>query len=218
MKKSQFLFSTLALFLSGFLLTACSSLQSPGPNMKNAELTQDTEPVPFRDEIVSLTEDNPDCVPGKTTPEVTEGPYYKEGSPEEKELFMEGMTGQKVLISGIVYNTNCEPIAKAWVDIWQADSQGEYDNSGYTLRGHTYTDASGRYTIETEVPGIYSGRTAHIHAKASAREGGKVLTTQLFFPGVKENNSDDIYRDDLLIKLDTSTTPWQGTFHFVVNE
>ena len=32
------------------------------------------------------------------------------------------------------------------------------------------------------VPGVYPGRTRHIHVKVQPR-GGRVLTTQLYFPG-----------------------------------
>ena len=75
------------------------------------------------------------------TPSLTEGPYYKSGSPEQANLFQEGMPGTKIVITGYVYDTNCQPVANAWLDFWQADANGNYDNSGYTLRGHQYTDA-----------------------------------------------------------------------------
>ena len=79
-----------------------------------------------------------------------------------------------------------------------ADARGAYDNSGYRFRGHQLTDARGRYSLFTVVPGLYPGRTRHIHVKVQApRE--RVLTTQLFFPGVAGNRNDGIFTSDCLI-------------------
>ena len=64
--------------------------------------------------------------------------------------------------------TGCQPVAQAKIEFWQANDAGEYDNSGYTLRGHQFTDAQGRYALQTVVPGLYPGRTRHIHVKVQA--------------------------------------------------
>ncbi len=45
-----------------------------------------------------------------------------------------------------------------------------------------FADASGRFSLETIVPGAYGGRTRHIHVKVQAPDS-PVLTTQLYFPG-----------------------------------
>ena len=74
-----------------------------------------------------------------------------------------------------------------------------YDNSGYRFRGHQFTDARGRYTLFTVVPGLYPGRTKHIHVKVQA-PGEPILTTQLFFPGVAGNSSDSIYDPECQVK------------------
>jgi protocatechuate 3,4-dioxygenase beta subunit len=76
------------------------------------------------------------------TPELTEGPYFTANSPERADLFEEGMVGTKIVITGYVYTTDCQPVANALLDFWQADGNGVYDNNGYTLRGHQYTDAN----------------------------------------------------------------------------
>src|SRR3954447_3764565 len=135
---------------------------------------------------------------GMITPALTEGPYYKAGSPERASLLESGTTGTKLTITGYVYDKNCTPVAHAWLDFWQADANGAYDNSGYKLRGHQYTDAAGRYQLVTVVPGEYPGRTVHIHVKVQA-PGGPVLTSQLFMPNVARNQSDSIYNQALLV-------------------
>ena len=107
-------------------------------------------------------------------------------------------------------------MANALVDFWQADAGGQYDNSGYTLRGHQFTDANGRYQLETVVPGLYPGRTEHIHVKVQA-PGGPVLTTQLFFPGVAGNQSDGIFDPALVIDVQDTGSGLNGTFNFIIS-
>jgi protocatechuate 3,4-dioxygenase beta subunit len=159
------------------------------------------------------------CGAGSTsasvTPSLTEGPYYKAGSPEQTDLYQDGMTGTKLVVTGYVYDTNCQPVAKAWLDFWQADANGNYDNSGYTLRGHQYTDENGRFQLTTVVPGLYPGRTEHIHFKVQAHNG-QIITSQLFFPGVAQNDSDGIYNASLLLSIQEASDGWQGLYNFVV--
>jgi len=116
---------------------------------------------------------------GVPTPPQTEGPYYKTGSPERRSLAGEG-GGTLLTIRGAVTDEACNPIAGAWVDFWQTDATGNYDNNGFGMRGHQYTDSSGRFSLETVLPGRYPGRPPHIHVKVRA-PGGPVLTTQLYF-------------------------------------
>jgi protocatechuate 3,4-dioxygenase beta subunit len=149
------------------------------------------------------------------TPSLTEGPYYKTGSPEQADLYRDGVAGTKLVITGYVYDTNCRPVAHAWLDFWQADGNGNYDNSGYTLRGHQYTDANGRFQLTTVVPGLYPGRTEHIHVKVQA-PNGQIVTSQLFFPGVVQNNSDGIYNTSLLLSITETSDGLQGQYNFVV--
>jgi protocatechuate 3,4-dioxygenase beta subunit len=159
------------------------------------------------------------CSTGSTsasvTPALTEGPYYKAGSPEQVDLYQKGMAGTKLVVTGYVYDTNCQPVANAWLDFWQADANGNYDNSGYTLRGHQYTDDNGRFQLTTVVPGLYPGRTEHIHFKVQA-PNGQILTSQLFFPGVAQNDSDGIYNANLLLSLQETSDGLQGQYNFVV--
>jgi protocatechuate 3,4-dioxygenase beta subunit len=149
------------------------------------------------------------------TPSLIEGPYYKSGSPEQANLYQDGMNGTKLVVTGYVYDTNCQPVANAWLDFWQADGNGNYDNSGYTLRGHQYTDANGRFQLTTVVPGLYPGRTEHIHVKVQA-PNGEIITSQLFFPDVAQNNSDGIYNASLLLSLTQTGGGLQGQYNFVV--
>ncbi len=154
--------------------------------------------------------------PTSLTPAVTEGPFFKAGSPERSSLVEAGMAGTQLTLTGYVMTAGCQPVAHALLDFWQANAQGQYDNSGYSLRGHQFTDQNGRYQLETVIPGLYPGRTEHIHVKVQA-PGGPMLTTQLFFPGVQDNQSDTIYNSDLLVKMQGSGAHVQATFDFVIS-
>ena len=149
------------------------------------------------------------------TPELTEGPYFTANSPERASLLEDGMVGTKLVITGYVYTTDCQPVANALLDFWQADANGVYDNSGYNFRGHQFTDANGYYQLTTVVPGIYTGRTEHIHVKVQA-PNGKLITSQLFFPGVAENDTDRIFDQGLLLAIQESSDGQQAQFNFVV--
>lgn len=77
------------------------------------------------------------------TPRQTEGPFYTPDSPERTSLLEPGIEGTRVVVSGRVLTTDCRPVAGALVDFWHADDAGRYDNAGYKLRGHQFTDARG---------------------------------------------------------------------------
>jgi hypothetical protein len=62
------------------------------------------------------------------------------------------------------------------------------------------------------VPGIYPGRTEHIHVKVQA-PNSVLVTTQLFFSGVSQNARDGIYDSSLPLNI---TDNGDGTFNFVV--
>lgn len=151
-------------------------------------------------------------------PALTEGPYYKQNSPERTNLVEEGISGEKLTLTGFVFDQDCRPIANAWLDFWQADGEGNYDNQGFKLRGYQFTDSSGRYILETVVPGQYPGRTPHIHVKVRATENSPVITSQLFLPGVSQNQTDPIFNQALVMDVKDSRDGKVGTFNFVVNK
>ena len=150
------------------------------------------------------------------TPPATEGPFFKPRSPRRTSLLEPGVAGTKVVLVGRVFARDCRPLPGTLIDFWQADRDGEYDNVGFKLRGHQFTDGEGRYRLETIVPGLYPGRTRHIHVKVQA-EGSRILTTQLFFPGEPRNRSDFIFRPDLTVAMKPGERLRQAAFHFVLD-
>ncbi len=158
----------------------------------------------------------PGCDDDDPTPSQTEGPFFTSGSPATADLAAGVGSGTRLSLSGTVLTTACSPVKGAKLDFWQADDDGEYDNSGFRLRGHVFTDDQGRYQVDTVMPGLYPGRTRHIHVKAQA-PGGRVLTTQLYFPGEAANDRDSIYQKECEVTMaDGPGGGKQASFTFVV--
>lgn len=148
---------------------------------------------------------------GALTLRQTEGPFYTPETPLRVSL-LEGGEKSRLVLTGRVLSPRCEPLAKAMLDFWHADEEGEYDNRGFRYRGHQIADGEGRFRLETTVPGAYSGRTRHIHVKVQAR-GGPLLTTQLYFPGEPQNRRDGLYRKELEMNM---ASKGEARFDFVV--
>src|ERR671919_2464934 len=186
-----------------FVLAAC------GGDSSEATPTQPRETTTIGTTTLAPT---PSCDDGDDpTPEQTEGPFFTPDSPERTSLREDGMVGTPFLLTGTVLATDCTPLSGALLDFWHADDSGEYDNDGYRLRGHQFTDGAGAYRLETIVPALYPGRTRHIHVKAQ-RPGGEVLTTQLYFPGEPSNRDDSIFDAALLMDVHRGGAGRRATF------
>lgn len=146
----------------------------------------------------------------------TEGPFYTPETPRRQSLLEPGMAGTKLVVSGYVYDTACQPIPGALLDFWQCDDAGVYDNAGYRLRGHQFADDEGRFVLETIVPGLYTGRTRHIHVKAQA-PNQPVLTTQLYFPDEPANATDGIFDSALVMDMEDAADGEVAFFTFVLS-
>jgi protocatechuate 3,4-dioxygenase beta subunit len=182
-----------------------------------AEATATTEAPPVAEPASAEVVPAPsaDCTPGALTPAQTEGPYYSQNPPENADLFEEGMAGTRVIVTGYVFDQACDPIPGARVDFWQADAAGQYDNQGYTLRGYQLTNAEGRYTLTTVIPGEYPGRPPHIHVKVTP-PGGRTLTSQLYFPDAAGNTADRFFDPGLVVTMEEGSSGGVGFFNFVV--
>lgn len=163
-----------------------------------------------------------------TAPNI-EGPFYRPDAPEQANLAPEMAPGDPLTVTGVVLDGNCDPIANALLDLWQADAEGHYDNDGsspppaddeFSYRGRIYADAEGRFEFESIVPGRYlngdSYRPAHIHVKVSA-DGFELLTTQLYFEGDPYNDADGFIVDELIMPVEIDADGrWRCTFDFAL--
>jgi len=158
----------------------------------------------------------PSCDDGDDpTPPQTAGPFFKPRSPQRSSLIEPGITGTRLTLDGTVATRSCAPVSGALIDLWQANAKGIYDNTGYRLRGHQFTDADGRFRFETIVPGSYDGRTRHLHLRAQAANR-RILTTQLYFPGESLNARDGLFNSALLMQTRNAGGKIEATYTIVL--
>jgi len=148
-----------------------------------------------------------------TKPDI-EGPYFKLHSPLRTQLVEPKTHGQLYRLEGYVLTRTCEPVPSAILDLWHADENGDYDETGFKYRGHLFTDKTGRYRFDTIMPGLYPGRTRHYHFKVAA-PFGRVLTTQLYFPKEPRNATDEYYSPALLMRLSKAESLTTARFDFI---
>ena len=153
------------------------------------------------------------------------GPFFSEGAPQTNSIVPKDFEGEFLFLNGKLSTTNCEVgIASAVLDFWQADENGDYDNSGFNFRGKVLTDDDGNYALETIVPGKYLNgsqyRPSHIHLKVQA-EGYEDLVTQIYFEGDVSIQADPWASStsavNRIIPLNSGFAgDWFGTFDIVI--
>lgn len=143
------------------------------------------------------------------------GPYFRPNSPNRHDLYPDAQGGERITLAGFVFDEHCRPLPDRLIEIWHADEYGDYDSTGFKLRGHQFTDAEGRWWFNTIVPALYRGRTRHFHFKVQ-RQNGRVLTTQLYFPGEPANAADWLFHETLVLKMEQTGGGHFGRFDFVV--
>jgi protocatechuate 3,4-dioxygenase beta subunit len=144
------------------------------------------------------------------------GPFFKPRSPERSDLREPGVTGRPGELAGYVLTRSCRPITGVLVDLWHADARGDYDNTGFRLRGHVFTDGQGRFAFHTIVPGLYPGRTRHYHLKIQAPGEKSVLATQFYFSAEKRNRTDGLFRPELVMQVAESENTLLARFDVVL--
>jgi protocatechuate 3,4-dioxygenase beta subunit len=141
------------------------------------------------------------------TPALTIGPYYPDRLPLDLDndllLVNDNITpavGDIMWVSGRVLDSSGNPVRGAVVEIWQADNAGAYIHSASPIRnrdanfqgyGKFETASDGRYLFRTVKPGLYPGRTRHIHYQIQTPGRGNLIT-QLHFEGEALNANDGV--------------------------
>jgi protocatechuate 3,4-dioxygenase beta subunit len=145
------------------------------------------------------------------TPAQMEGPFYPRAIPADADADLLRVAGQArvargrpLLLGGLVRGPDGAALAGARVEIWQADDAGIYlhprearlaeRDEGFQGYGRAVADGAGRYAFRTIRPGLYPGRTRHIHLRAVSADGVLTLTTQVYFPDEPQNARDGLLR------------------------
>lgn len=142
----------------------------------------------------------------------TEGPFYPIEAQDDLDwdlTIVNGRTerakGTVVIVRGTVTDQNCEPVAGALVEIWQACESGRYNHASdpntsapldpnFQYWAEQVTNENGEYMFKTIIPGQYPAsrtwvRPSHIHFKINKR-GFRELTTQMYFKDDPFNSRD----------------------------
>ena len=115
--------------------------------------------------------------------------------------------GQKIIISGIIFDKSGKPLPNVFIEIWQANASGKYRDVKDTHNasidknflgcGNTISNSKGLYKFFTIMPGAYpwknhknAWRPKHIHFSLLSANFYSRLCTQMYFP------------NDLLLKYD----------------
>lgn len=173
-------------------------------------------------EEIALSKENKDN--SSATVGTVLGPFYRHDAPvRENESSISQPADEKdtIYVHGIVSDLNTKkPLAGAWVDVWQANGIGLYEQQDqhqvdYNLRGKFKTDKNGHYGFYSVQPGPYpipsdgpAGdlltllgrpiyRPAHIHIIARC-EGYKSLITQIY------NRKDPYLKNDAVFAVKDS--------------
>ena len=164
----------------------------------------------------------------------TVGPFFAFGlTPEQygydfpnvigRNLRKDGVEGIPISLVGQVLDGDNKPINDAIIEIWQADSDGNYATStknglfGFGRSGTGWNDQL-TFSFDTYKPGSKSeGDLPHINITVFARGIQNHLFTRVYFPEDKEF----FYKDEVLSQLDkslhnrlTANLISEGSYHF----
>lgn len=156
------------------------------------------------------------AVPGVFAATLTEtattgdGPFYPDRMPLDTDndllIINDGITpavGEITHFTGRLLDEGGAPVRNAFIEIWQADSNGSYihtdgRNEGkidgnFQGYGRFLTDAGGRYYFRTIKPVSYTllgqFRAPHIHVAVS-KAGRRIMATQAMVKGHPDNEGD----------------------------
>lgn len=142
------------------------------------------------------------------------GPAISAILPEDADLTRNAGTGgeaigQRIIVTGRIYDEHGKPIPNALLEIWQANAAGRYLHKqdqwpgpldpNFLGMGRCLTNADGVYRFLTVRPGAYpwknhqnAWRPAHIHFSVFGSSMLSRLVTQMFFPDDSLLQSDPI--------------------------
>ena len=116
------------------------------------------------------------------TGEMTLGPFFpREFAQGANDLAAGAKQGEVIEISGRVTQLDGRALDNLVLEIWQADSQGRFDNPAFSGWGRAATDADGVYRFRTLKPGAYDGRAPHVNFLLLYSGLMRQLQTVMFF-------------------------------------
>ena len=161
------------------------------------------------------------------TPSQTVGPFFKygltpNGAYDWNDAFTSNLvtadtSGDRIRVTGRVFDGDGKPVPDCMLEIWQADAQGRFSdpqdkcalpNSSFKGFGRCGTDANGDYAFDTIKPGTVPDpdgkpQAPHLLLAIFARGMLLHLYTRIYFDGEAGNAADPIMA---LVPADRRTT------------
>jgi catechol 1,2-dioxygenase len=170
------------------------------------------------------------------------GPFYRANAPVRgrgESTASPDTPGERVRITGRVYDLTTEaPVAGATLDVWQAATNGLYENQDegqpeYNLRGRFRTDEAGTFELVALMPtpypvpidgpvgdllrvaGRHPFRPAHIHFIVSHPDY-ETLVTQVFVEGGEMVDTDVVFTasDNMLGRFERDSDGYRLHYDF----
>jgi protocatechuate 3,4-dioxygenase alpha subunit len=122
-------------------------------------------------------------------------------------LVGEGVTGERVVIEGRLFDGTGKPVPDGVIEVWQANAHGRYAHPedkrdlplepGFRGFGRIPTDADGMFRFTTIKPGRVPGaggklQAPHIVISVFSRGVIKRLATRIYFPDEASNSDDQV--------------------------
>ena len=147
------------------------------------------------------------------TPSQTVGPFFAYSLTAEQygynynsilngSILTDDAEGERIYITGNIFDGNGNIVSDALIEIWQADTHGKYvarypnipiskiPFKGFGRLG-TGTDKEHRFNFKTVKPGPVNGQAPHINVILFMRGSLRTLHTRIYFPD-EENNKDSL--------------------------
>ena len=154
----------------------------------------------------------------RQTPSQTVGPFFAYSLTAEQygydynsivngSLISDETEGERIYITGNIFDGNGNTISDAIIELWQANNMGQYrtipinhKNDGFSGIGRlgTGTNAKHTFTFTTIKPGSIEGQAPHINVIIFMRGSLHQLYTRMYF-------SDEVNENDpLLVSIDAT--------------
>src|SRR6201995_3999786 len=133
-------------------------------------------------------------MPGATASQ-TIGPYWHLiDDPSWADLTRFGASGEKIILTGMLFDGAGAPVTDAAVEIWQTSPQA---SETFPAFGRCRTDGQGSFRFVTLKPGPVAGlgnaqQAPHVAVSIFARGLLKALTTRLYFQDEPLNETDPV--------------------------
>ena len=135
----------------------------------------------------------------------TVGPFFRIGliyGPAQNNLVKEQTSGERITLTGIVYDGDGEPILDALIEIWQPDANGIFNHPLDPLHGQADPNFrgfgraenrnGGKYEFKTIKPGARDGMPPYINVHILARGMLIHAITRIYFSDEPANAEDPV--------------------------